>query len=175
MNKKHLSIFLVIVFLLIAGIIATYLLNSKTGNLETEITTLNSEVASLSVQSARLMNLRQVVSSTGGELDTLSGFFVESGGALDFVKYIESLAVSSGLNFKIDLVDEVADATLAPHDKVFLKTAIRTTGSLKNTRIFFALIESLPYNVKINRIDLRRAGDDWAMVIDFSVVKMAEK
>lgn len=183
MQKKHLIPLVVSVLLLIGASIGARMFYSKTEALKLDITTLNGEVASLKNQAERLVSLRQVTTSTGDELLKLNDFFIAPSGALDFVKYIETLAGTSGLTFKIELFDQVADPVLAEQGKELLRTALRTTGTMKNTKIFLSLIESLPYNVKVTRVDLRRAGategtgtkDQWTALIDFTVVKVIEK
>lgn len=175
MNKKYI-ITLIAVFILSAiAIIGAYVFHTKTTAIESELSSLHSEVQTLSIQASRVISLRQVATATGDDLEKLQAFFVAKDGALDFVKYIEGLAVSSGLTFNIDTVDEYPDPTLVPYDKTLLKVSVRTTGTKSRVRAFLSLIESLPYNVKIQRLDLRKVGENWTMVADIGVVKQKDK
>lgn len=181
--KKHITQISITFLLLIGGVFAAYAFHSMTATVESEIGTLNQEADTLSIQASRVTTLRQVVNSSGDELQTVNQYFVPKDGALDFVKYIENLAVSSGLTFKINVFDSEQNDALSKNDKEFLKTSLNTTGSLKNTRNFMSLVETLPYNVKVTRIDMRRSAggtfstvrDEWSTTIDFSVVKIMDK
>jgi Tfp pilus assembly protein PilO len=175
MNKKYIITLSTVIILLIAAIAAAYVFQTKTTATEAELSALHAEVQTLSIQASRVINLRQVAATTGSEFQQLQTFFVAKDGALDFVKYIEGLAVSSGLVFSIDTVDEFADPILAPYDKTLLKLSVRTTGTQKRIRAFLALIESLPYNIKIQRTDLRKGAENWTMVVDIGVVKEKDK
>jgi hypothetical protein len=64
---------------------------------------------------------------------------------------------------------------LIPYDKTLLKLSVRTTGTKTRIRAFLSLIESLPYNVKIQMLDLRKGGENWTMVVDIGVVKQKDK
>jgi Tfp pilus assembly protein PilO len=175
MNKKYIITLCIVCVLSLSAFGGAYLFYVQTTEMETELTGLHSEVQTLSIQANRVISLRQITTATGDELEKLQTFFVTKDGALDFVKYIESLAVASGLIFSIDTVDEYADPVLIPYDKTLLKLSIRTTGTQKRTRAFLTLIESLPYNIKIQRADIRKVGEQWTMVIDIGVIKQIDK
>lgn len=174
MDKKHIIIFISALVALILGIVGAEIFYAKTSKLEGELTTLHQSVRDLEAQQKRILSVRDTAEASGSDVVVIDTYFVNDKGALDFVKYIENLAVSSGLTFKIDVIDTQANEALAASGKEYLKTAIRTTGSLSNIRIFLNLIESLPYNVKMSRVDVRKTGEgvrDWSMTVDFSVVK----
>lgn len=178
MEKKQIIIFIVSSALLIVSIVGADIFYYQSIKMEKELSTLHQTVRDLEAQEKRLLEVRQTAAVSGIGFENLNKYFVDENGALDFVKYIENLAVSSGLTFKIDFFDSQQDSVLAENGKEYLKTAIRTTGSLNNIRIFLNLIESLPYNVKINRVDVRKNGEgarDWGMTVDFSVVKVSPK
>ncbi len=174
MDKKHLIIFIIGLVALILSIVGAQLFYAKTIKLEGELTTLHQSVRDLEAQEKRILSVRETAEASGSDVAVIDAYFVNDKGALDFVKYVENLAVSSGLVAKIDVIDAQANDVLAASGKEYLKIAMRTTGSLANIRIFLNLIESLPYNVKMNRVDVRKTGEgvrDWSMTVDFSVVK----
>jgi Tfp pilus assembly protein PilO len=175
MNKRYFITLAIVFTLSVIAIGGAYMFHTKTIEIESELSSLHNEVQTLSIQANRVISLRQVATATGDDLEKLQVFFVAKDGALDFVKYIEGLAVSSGLTFSIDTVDEYADPALVPYDKTLLKMSVRTTGTKTRIRAFLSLIESLPYNVKIQRLDLRKAGENWTMVVDVGVVKQKDK
>lgn len=179
--KKHLTSIIIVSIICIVSGLGAFLLSGKTSEFREEIATLQQEVQGLEIQASRLGAEKQ---AGDAEAIDLSRYFIAPDGALGFVEYIESVAVSSGLSYKINLFDAEQNADLAKQDRELLKTSLTTTGSLKNTRDFISLIETLPYNVRINKIDLKRGGDGagaanpkdvWTLVIDFSAVKIIEK
>lgn len=178
MDKKHLTALISTIILLIGTGVVAELFYAKTLSLENELITLNQQTTDLGAQVERILSLRQNANSTD-ESTSLDTYFVDSKGALGFVKYVEDLAVSSGLISKVEVFVEQSDSELEKSGAEYLRTAVKTTGSLKNSRTFLSLIESLPYNVKIERVDLRRFGaittkDEWTLTVDFSVVKKKE-
>lgn len=177
MDKKRITIFIVAAILLILSIIGVEILYTRTYKLENELTALNQNVRDLEAQEKRILAVRQSATESGVDASSLDQYFVDDTGALDFLKYIEGLAASSGLTSKTDVFDAQQDPVLSEQGKEYLKMAIRTTGSMNNIRLFLSLIESLPYNVKISRVDIRKNGDgpkDWSALVDFSVVKSKE-
>ena len=171
MNKKYIFTVLISIISSVIAICGAYLFYKHISNLEDRLTKLHSEVDTLSIQSSRLINLRQVTNSTGSQFKKLQDFFVAKDGALDFVKYIEQIALSSGLVFSIDTVDEISDDSLTQFNASLLKVSMRATGSLKRVNLFLSLIESLPYNTKIQKVDLRQSSSQWTLIVDLGVVK----
>lgn len=184
MKNNHLAILIISIVLLVGAGIAALFLYGKTNAMQEELATLHSQVQVLSLQSKTVLALRESTSVSSGQTENINTYFIGKDKALDFVKYIESLAVSSGVTYTIDVVDTSPDNSLSPANKEFLRIAIRFSGNMKNVRRFISLIETLPYNVKINRFDLRRtsipatangAVDSWNAVLDFSTVKTIDK
>jgi hypothetical protein len=181
--KNHLTSIIIVSLICIASGFGASLFFTQVSKLESQIISLQQEVHGLEAEAARLSAPNLPVSAST-DVDELSGYFVSTDGALSFVEYVESLAAASGLTYRINLFDSEQDTDLAKHDKEFLKTSLTTTGSLKNTRNFISLIESLPYNIKITRVDLKGGNANvstgvreanWTMMIDFSAVKIMEK
>ncbi len=184
MKNKDIIILVTSSVLLIGFVFGAHYFYKKTNSTKEDIISLSGDVSALKIQADRLISLRQVAASTGDELTELAQFFVPADGALAFVEYVENLAQKSALTYRIESFDVVPDPKLTEQDKELLRTSIRTTGTLKNTKLFLSLIESLPYNVKVSRADLRRTSpsvgvavtkDEWSLIIDFTVVKISEK
>lgn len=177
--KKHLIAIIIASLACIACGFGAFLFSNQISNLEQDIVTMKQEVHDLEGQAARLSPKKQNV-STGANVGDLNEYFIDEDGALGFVEYIEGLASSAGLTYRINLFDSEQNADLAKYDKEFLKMSLTTTGSIANTRNFVSLIESLPYNIKITRVDLKGSSTGakdapWTMAIDFSAVKIMGK
>lgn len=188
MSKKHIIPCIISVLILVLFIGGGYFLYQNIQSLKEEITTLTDESYSLESQSNRLLSLRKVAQSTGDDLQKLNSFFVQKDGALLFVEYIEFLAKESRLQYKIEFFDVEKNDELQERGRELLRTSIRVTGTQQNTRYFLSLIESLPYNTHIARVDMRKTSipavgikasavpekNEWSTLIDFSVIKIAE-
>lgn len=184
--KKHLSSVIIVSLACIASGFGAYLLSSKISKMEEEAVALRQEIQGLEIKAARLSAQKQDGAAISS-IDLLNRHFIGADGALGFVEYVESIAVSSGLAYKINLFDSEQWADGTKNDRELLKTSLTTTGSLKNTRNFISLIESLPYNIRINRVDLKKSVDSgtagtnsgakemWTATVDFSAVKIMEK
>ncbi len=177
--KKHLIAIIIASLACIACGFGAFLFSNKISSLGRDIVALKQEVHDLEEQAARLSPKKQSV-NTGANADDLYEYFIGEEGALGFVEYIEGLASSAGLSYRINLFDAEQNADLAKYDKEFLKMSLTTTGSIGSTRNFISLIESLPYNIKITRVDLKgsSAGAEdapWTLAIDFSAVKIIGK
>lgn len=189
MKFTHIAPLIISTALFVGVLVLMYLGYHTIDTLRKDITTTNDELYSLKSKADRLVSLRQVTNSTDDELTRVNEFFVSSNGALEFVEYIENLAKKSALEYKIEFFDVEQDPDFLEQGKELLKTSIRVTGTTKNTRYFLSLIESLPYNIRIRRVDLRRSilpvisasstvgptKDGWVTLVDFSVVKIIEK
>ena len=181
--KKHLITIIIVCIACIACGFGAFLFYEKIHASQTEVATLQQEVQSLQIQADRL-NTQKRENAENVKTAELDEYFVSANGALGFVEYIENLAVSSGLTYRINLFDSAQDPEASKNEKELLKTSLTTNGSVQNTRNFIALIQTLPYNVKITKVDLKRATDpsaaisakdSWTAVIDFYVIKSIDK
>lgn len=186
--KKHLITIIIVSIICIACGFGTFVFYEKIRGSQAEITSLQQSIQSLQIQADRL-SAKKAEKGTVLDASELDAFFVPADGALGFVEYIENLAVSSGLGYRINLFDSEQNPEALSNDREFLKTSLTTSGTLKNTRNFISLIQSLPYNVRITKVDLKRGADaslagganvstikePWTMIIDFSVMKNIDK
>jgi len=184
MKKKQSIILIISIIALIVCVSMVIVLQRSSSKIKNEILTLKQEALDLKGKAERTLTVREAIKASGSSA-SLDNYFIGGTEALDFVTYVESLAVSSGLTFTIDLADTMQDESLTGADKEFLRLALRSTGSIKNIRRFLSLLETMPYNVKVTRFDLRRNSastasaalpsvDSWSMVIDFSTVKQID-
>lgn len=181
--KKHLITIIIVSLVCIACGFGAFIFHGMLTSSQAEIISLQQTNQGLQAQADRL-NAKKAENSTAIDASQLDDFFIPADGALSFVEYIENLAASSGLGYRINLFDADQNADMAKYDKEFLKTSLTTTGSLKNSRNFISLIQTLPYNVKITKVDLKKGADasvgaapskeSWTMIIDFSIVKTVD-
>jgi hypothetical protein len=187
MHIKHAIPLICSVAVLIAISAAGYWMYHSISTLRQDITTLFDESYALKSQADRVSSLRQTAEATSDELAHVHDFFVPANGALAFVEYIENIAKLSKLQYKIEFFDVEKSDTYSEHKKELLRTSIRVIGPRTNTTYFLSLIESLPYNSTIKRVDMRRSVigasatdapakqvDEWSTLVDFTVVKQKE-
>lgn len=137
----------------------------------------NGEVADLEVKHARATSLSAIARSGKGDIERLDDFIVQPGGEIAVVKALEQLARNLSLISTTDSIDTQDIGTSTVKSKEFLHIVMSTNGRWENTRRFLSLLETLPYNVKENRIDLFSAGmspsgsPSWQGHFDISIVK----
>lgn len=179
--KTRTTYTLIFFSILSAIFIAGYFLSiSHIKSLGTNADKENSEVADLEVKYARATSLNAIAKSGRGDVERLNDFIVQPGGEIGVVKTLEQLARNLSLVSTTDSIDTQDIGTSTLKTKEFLHIVISTTGRWESTRRFLSLIETLPYNVKENRIDLFASGASpsgsqvWSGHFDISIVKNKE-
>lgn len=136
---------------------------------------LNSTVNISEQKTGRLSSLRAVIKDTEGKRQQLAAFLLSSDAGIPFIEQIENLAKTSGLVEKTDSVSSVAGSNNAT--KIF-QMQLETTGSWSSTMYFLNQLESLPYNIRVQKVffDGQSAGDKgagslWLAAFDISVTE----
>ncbi|TAK57034.1 hypothetical protein EPO17_03070 [Patescibacteria group bacterium] len=99
----------------------------------------------------------KIIKSTEADRAKISSYVVKKDGLVDFIKLIEGMANSSGVEVSIKTVEESevsGQASSTP--KVMLTLPLTTTGTWENTAMFLALLESMPYKTTLTKVDLRK-------------------
>lgn len=137
-----------------------------------EQTYTNSQIKLKNVQSTA-----RTVRSAGDSLDKLEDYMVKPGQELPIVKSIEQLAAAASLTEKTDLLGIDQSPTLTSQNKEFLHIVISTGGTFDRTMNFLSILETLPYNVKMNKVTLTAGATAsstatvWNASFDLSLVK----
>jgi hypothetical protein len=131
----------------------------------------------------------KIIKSTEADRNKLSSYVVKRDGLVDFIKIIEGMANSSGLEVSIKTVAE-SDVSLqaSSSSKAQLTLPLTTTGNWENTAMFLALLESMPYKTTLTKVDMKKmdlvesadpkkknrfskANPGWKSDFEFSVLK----
>lgn len=161
-NTQNLVIILTILVLLLAG--GYYYFFSSLRAAGESISNLQNNTDSLLAEQANLSALRAVFSQTTSDRDKINSYFVQSDGAIDFVTTIENLAAFVNLSHETNSIDtQSMNPPDASHE--ILHMNFRTTGSWQNTYYFISLLETLPYNITINQINLHATGDTTNQIV----------
>ncbi len=152
-------------------------LNQKTVILKEEI-----EIGE--IRAKREENIHKSAEQTLEHSRILNSYFVQTGTSIDFVTKLEQTASALSLVYNTNSIDEIQSDELAPYDKELLKISMTTSGVWKNILKFLAYIETLPYPIHIEKIELGRGGSQsissstspvWKFSILLSVVKVKDK
>ncbi len=132
-----------------------------------KISTLSNETTSLLTEETNLNSLKAVFSDTTNERQKINSYFVQSDGAVDFITIIENLATFANLNHETQTVNtEEENPSSANRERLHI--TFRTNGSWQNTYYFISLLESLPFQLTINQINLHSTGGTVAETISSS-------
>lgn len=148
-------------------------------HLNTKIESLKTALVSSQVQFIKLESIRLAATSGAGELDKLEKYIISAGKEIDVVQQIERLAEATSLSHNTELIEEKDEPSLANQNKNLLHIVLTTDGTWNNSRKFLSLVEHLPYNVKIEKVDMFMIGKGtassslpvWRSKFDFSIVK----
>jgi len=110
--------------------VSNLILQSKQGVLETE----------------QLQSIKHLINETKSQREKINKYFITADEIVAFIEQIESLGEFTGVSFDLSSVDAVDDSG----DALLLK--FTTYGSWQDTYYLLALIESLPYNIDIERV-----------------------
>ena len=115
------------------------------------VMSLTSEILVLQTEEAETTQIKKQLSDIGTSHSILSSYFVDANNPVPFEELIEGYGKQTNVNvtfqgLQVGGVPSVLGATLA------------TTGTFADTYRFLALLESAPYELSINNIDLQSAG-----------------
>jgi len=125
---------------------------------------LRSDIEQDQAQYQHLQVLHDAIASTGDDKQKITHYFVPAGGAVDFITSFEKAAVSSSLKFTTVSIDTSSIPELDSQGKELLDVVFSTEGSWSNTLHFLSLLESLPYSVSIDRVEVSSSGEAPSLV-----------
>ncbi len=146
-----LSIVALITLIAIAGY---YFLYAYIGGLSQQTADLNEKLQNTQVKYQRAEALHAIAESGTNEGQQLDQYFVQPNKEIDIVKSLEQLAVNLSLNSTTEVIESQDLAILQTQNKDLLHLTMNVTGRLSSVRKFQSTIESLPYNVRLNKVDL---------------------
>jgi hypothetical protein len=175
-STKKISIILLILSLIVIGIwYATYSYITRT---TVAITNLEHQYQEENSAEERDQSLKQFFSGIGANTNSLTSRLIAKKATVPFIDSIESLARSTNLGIVMNGI-EIKEDPAYPNVTEYLKLNFTTQGSWVTTDAFLAMIENMPYKVKINKVDLQHtasttASDNWQAVYDIEILKQKE-
>lgn len=97
-------------------------------------------------ETEQLQSTKHLINETKTQREKLDKYFITADEIVVFIEQIESLGEFTGVSFDLSSVDAVNENG----DALLLK--FTTYGSWQDTYYLLALIESLPYNIDIERV-----------------------
>ncbi len=110
-------------------------------------------------QGASTQSIEKIFDESQEEIDLVEAYFVEKGSIVDFIEYLEGLGVRSGVEFRIQSVDETGDNKTYPN-KENLSFKVLAQGDWSAVFTFLSALENVPYRIHITSVDLKKGGGD---------------
>lgn len=154
-SKKYLIICSILAVISVVGYI--FFTNYIAG-LTDKTSALKSDIDLNQIKYFRLESLRKATENTSDQKQKITDLFVSTNKAVDFIGEVEGLAKASNLSYSTKSIENSDAGNLSEQNKDLLTITISTTGSWSNTIKFIRLIETLPYSVKVESVDLTSAG-----------------
>ncbi len=175
MKTRSLLTLSILSVLAVASLVAYYFAYVYIENIGKKTSEESANLSYAEAKYDRSVSLKLVAASGKNSGERLDKYILGKGGEVAMVKMLERLASSLSLSYTTDALDTQENDTLSSQNKNFLHIVTTSNGTIQQNRRFLAVLESLPYNVKLNRVDMRdqgaESGGRWQMSVDFSIVE----
>lgn len=126
-------------------------LTEKTTNLQEQNETKE-------IRIRRIQNVNASAEKTNLDREKLKNYFVDSNKAIDFVTILEDVASGLGLKYSTNLIENIEVDSLAAQNKQLLRISMSLSGGWKNILTYILYLESLPYALNIEKIEMVSEG-----------------
>lgn len=156
-NKTNIRLILSLLAALVA--VASFGFGSYYINGLTEKTsTLQGENETKEIKIKRIQNLNASAEKTNLDREKLKNYFVHADKAIDFVTVLESVASGLGLQYSTNSIENIEEDNLAAQNKQLLRISMSLSGGWKNILTYILYIESLPYALSIEKMEMVSEG-----------------
>ena len=158
MNKKtniQLIFSICLGILAVGGFIyAAYYINGLTE----KTSLLREEIENKEIKIKRIQRLNTSADKTKSDRAMLLNYFVKPNGAIDFVSSLEETASNFNLEYSTNAIENIEAEVLASQDKQLLRIGMSLSGGWKNITKYILYIESLPYPIRVEKLELVSEG-----------------
>ncbi len=155
MNNKFLKIILIgLGFLVFIVFISYYFLYQDLKSKNLHIFSLSSDLAFQVNREDYLISAQRTIKSMTADIDKIKNSIVAKDGDVNFIESLESLARQNGLSSTIDSLVISNDTALASSSVTFLKIKARTVGSWYGSYRFVSELESMPFKIEVDKLDI---------------------
>ena len=171
---KMLSVVAVITVAVYAGVVMLFL---HTKQISATATERAAEVARQEKQRQEFETVREMVQNNSDEMERLASYFVQpdTAGTAAFLNKLESLSDISGAGVTTESVEVNSGGT---EDLPRVDLRLTSSGSWPEVYHTVALLETLPYDIRIGEAQLSAGGGSatstWNVRINLSAAKLKE-
>lgn len=107
----------------------------------------------------QLQSIRNLMNDTKSEFGQIANFFIQPAGSVEFIELVESLAKIAGIKTEIESVGiDIAKNKTSSSTESF-RVSLKTEGSWANSMHLLGLLESVPYKLAFDSINLQKMED----------------
>ena len=195
--KNQTNTYLILAVLLAGGsIIGLWYFSEYIYGLTEKTTELREQVETQELKIKRDQLLSKSAQNTNVERQKLSSLFIQPNASIDFVSSLEKSASDLSLLYSTNQIENISPDSLSSQGKELLKISMTISGKWSSVLRFLRYIETLPYVVKIERVDLVSGAsvestdpttapaknvninidksNTWKLQISFSVIKIKD-
>lgn len=119
---------------------------------------LREEIENKEIRIKRIQRLNTSADKTKSDRAMLLNYFIKPNGAIDFVSSLEAVASKFNLQYSTNAIENIEKESLASQDKQLLRVGMSLSGGWKNILKYILYIESLPYPITIEKLELISEG-----------------
>ncbi len=119
---------------------------------------MREEIENKEIKIKRIQRLNTSADKTKSDRAMLLNYFVKPNGAIDFVSSLEETASNFNLEYSTNAIENVEAEVLASQDKQLLRIGMSLSGGWKNITKYILYIESLPYPIRVEKLELVSEG-----------------
>jgi hypothetical protein len=163
-NTKTISIFFITLAILS---VASFVYGTRyIEGLISRATELKGDIEKLQVKVGHLKALHQAAQDTNDDKAKINSYIVQAGGSVPFITELENLASNIGLDYNTDRIETKSAPDIDLQGKELLSISFTASGPWSSVFKFIKLVESMPYSINIQKIDLFASVADKKVVID---------
>jgi hypothetical protein len=171
-NQKSLKIILEVLCVIVVVIfVFTYFIYNDIRQKNKNYSLFTKDLNFQNTKKDYLDSSQKTIDSISLELNEINSSIVSKEGEVQFIETLESLAKRTGLGIEINSL--VFDANSTSNSVDILKVKAQTNGSWIDSYKFIKLLESMPFKIKINKLNLIHilSENNWQTTFEIDVLK----
>ena len=102
--------------------------------------------------------------------DALRGWLLDPRNAVNLVTYIESVSDQVGLNSTIEKLNTQKVVSVDGYESSAFELIVELEGTFDETQQFLVLMENIPYESRLEDVNIQRLGlDQWKIMVQMIV------
>lgn len=198
MKNKTSTSLIVVALVTLCGLAGLFYMITYVEGLSEKTAEIKSDIEVKQIKIKHIQGINKSAEKTSEDGTKVMSYFIKSDGAIDFVSLVESTASTLSLKYNTNSIENISDDILSSQGKDILKISMTLSGGWKNILKFLLYVESLPYSVRVEKVELTSEGapapvassaegisseqsisqpreSSWRLALSFSVVKIKER